>query len=166
MKWSLYAVATGLFLAGSAVRADEKQAEPPSYTKDIKPFLATHCVECHNATKAKAGFNFDGFDALMKGSRKGKAIVAGEPDKSLAVRTLTGKGKRMPPSKYKNQPKAEEIDMLKAWIAAGAKDDSEKGDEKKGAQSETAPAALSCLVRLVEVLTDESASALEAYHHE
>lgn len=138
MKWSIYASAALLFFAGAAVRAadkpEEKTSPAPSYTKDVQPFLAKFCVECHNAKVSKAGFNFDGFDALMKGGRKGKALVAGEPNKSTLVRVLTGKGKPMPPRKYKHQPKAADVDTLKAWIAAGAKDDTDKGEaEKSGA---------------------------------
>jgi hypothetical protein len=98
---------------------------PPSYVKDVKPFLATYCVECHNGRQAKAGYNVDGFEPLMKGGRKGPAVVSGEPDRSAVVRVLSGQGKRMPPQKYKNQPKADEVDALKAWIAAGAHDDTE-----------------------------------------
>jgi hypothetical protein len=112
--------------------ADEKKSDektdPPSYANDIKPFFAKYCVECHNAKTAKSGFNFDGYDVMMKGSRKGPGVVANEPDKSMAVRVLSGKGKQMPPSKYKNQPKAEDVAQLKAWIKAGAKDDTEKSD--------------------------------------
>jgi hypothetical protein len=115
--------------------ADEKKSDektdPPSYTKDIKPFFTKYCVECHNAKVAKSGFNFDGYDTMMKGGRKGPGVVANEPDKSMAMRVLSGKGKAMPPSKYKNQPKAEDVAMFKAWINAGAKDDTEKGSSEK-----------------------------------
>jgi hypothetical protein len=110
----------------NATVADERKADtPPSYSKDIQPFLAKHCVECHNANTKKAGYNFDGFDVLIKGGRKGPAVVPGEPAKSMVVRVLSGQGKRMPPTKYTHQPKAEDVDVLKAWIAAGAKDDTE-----------------------------------------
>jgi mono/diheme cytochrome c family protein len=177
MKWVLYSIAL-VFMVGGAVcspetsvaqpnstdqtttptRLDDK-AEAASYTKDVRPFLATYCNECHTGTKAKAGFNFEDYDALMKGSRKGKAVVAGEPDKSTLIRVLTGKGKRMPPAKYKNQPKAEDVDALKAWITAGAKDDTEKGDaEKKQANKGVAPAGRAAVVH-------EDADA-DSYHHE
>jgi hypothetical protein len=105
---------------------ERKSDDPPSYSKDIQPFLATHCVQCHNGKKAKAGYNFERFDGLTRGGKKGPALVAGEPDKSLVVRVLNGQGKKMPPPMYEHQPKAEDVDVLKAWIAAGAKDDTEK----------------------------------------
>jgi len=147
MKKVLYS-AVGLFLAGGAVcnnqkpvannlpplqTADNNQADHKShgalgYTHDIKPFLTTHCVECHGGQRSKAGYNFEGYDVLMRGGRKGPAVVPGEPDKSMVVRVLSGQGKRMPPPMYKHQPKPEDVEMLKAWIAAGAKDDSAKGE--------------------------------------
>jgi hypothetical protein len=110
-------------------KPDDKGGDAPSFTKDVKPFLAAHCVQCHNGRMAKAGYNFEGFDGLMKGGRKGPAVVAGEPDKSVIVRVLSGQGKKMPPPNYKNQPRAKDVTTLKAWISAGAKDDSEKAGE-------------------------------------
>jgi hypothetical protein len=146
MKNVLYSAAV-LFLAGGAVcnnqkpvannpppvqtadnnQADHKNNGALSYTNDIKPFLATHCVECHGSQRAKAGYNFEGYYGLIRGGRKGAAVVPGEPDRSMVVRVLTGKGKPMPP-KNKPQPTAEDVEMLKAWIAAGAKDDSAKSE--------------------------------------
>ena len=42
-------------------------------------------------------------------------------------------GKKMPPRKAKNQPTKQEIEVLRNWIKAGAKDDSEA--QKKDAPS-------------------------------
>jgi hypothetical protein len=89
--------------------------------------LAKYCTECHNDTKTKAGYNLDGYATLLKGGRKGAAVVPGSPDRSMVVKTLTGGAKRMPPAKSP-QPKADELTLLKEWIKAGAKDDSTKSD--------------------------------------
>jgi hypothetical protein len=157
MKWLIYALAAALFLVGSAVRADDKPADKktdsPSYTKDIKPFIAMYCGNCHNAKVPRSGFSLDSYDALVKGGRKGPAVVANDTDKSVLVRVMTGKGKRMPPSKNKNQPKAEEIDMVKAWINAGATDDT-PSDDKKGEKSGAAPGAPAYFVRAFADLMD------------
>jgi hypothetical protein len=109
-------------------KPDLTKPETLSYANDIKPFLATHCIKCHGGDATKAGYNFNGFDGLTKGGKKGPAVVPGDPDKSLLVRVLSGEGKRMPPPMYKPQPQPEDVEMLKAWIAAGAKDDSAKGE--------------------------------------
>lgn len=158
MKWLIYSLAAALFLVGSAVRADdkpaEKKADAPSYTKDVKPFLAMYCANCHNARTPRSGYSFDSHDALTKGGRKGPSVVAGDPDKSKLVRVLTGKGKKMPPSKNKAQPKAEEIDMIKAWINAGAMDDTPKDDDKKGDKSGAAPGARATFARAFADMMD------------
>ena len=43
-----------------------------------KPFFAKYCIECHNADKAKSGYNLDGFEAL-RGHRLGEPGELGEP---------------------------------------------------------------------------------------
>jgi mono/diheme cytochrome c family protein len=121
---SLWAVVSVLASSAFAAAADTE----PSFTKDVKPFLAKYCVECHGANKPKGGFNFSSYNDLMKGSKKKKAIVEGKPDDSLLVKTLDGTEKRMPPKKSTKQPTAKEIDVIKAWIKAGAKDDSAKAE--------------------------------------
>jgi mono/diheme cytochrome c family protein len=134
MRASLWAVA--VVLAGStfAAAADKE----PSFTKEVKPFLAKYCIECHGVNKPKAGFNFSSYDDLMKGSKKKKAIVEGKPDDSLLVKTLDGTEKKMPPKKSTKQPTAMEIDVVKAWIKAGAKDDSAKADATPAAKTQVA----------------------------
>jgi hypothetical protein len=121
----LPALILALLAARPALAADE-----PSYTKDVKPFLENYCTSCHNASRPKSGYNLDEYAALLKGGRKGPAVVAGKPDKSMLLKTLEGGAKKMPPRKYSEQPTAKEIARVKAWIAAGARDDTEKTSEK------------------------------------
>jgi hypothetical protein len=109
--------------------------EAPSYTKDVKPFLETYCTACHNASRPRSGYNLDDYPALLRGGRKGPAVVAGKPDKSMLMRTLEGGAKKMPPHKYSERPTAKEIAKVKAWITAGAKDDSEKTADKPAEKS-------------------------------
>lgn len=102
------------------------QEMAPNYTKDIAPFLKKYCMECHNSRTAKSGYNFETYDLLMRGNKKGKkAVIPGEPEKSLALKTLEGRAKKMPPKKNQ-QPDKKEIAVFRAWIAGGAKDDKVK----------------------------------------
>ena len=61
----------------------------------------------------------------MKGGKNGrKLLVAGKPDESRIVTTTEGKARpAMPPKKAKAHPNEKETAVLRAWIAAGAKDD-------------------------------------------
>jgi hypothetical protein len=103
----------------------------PSYSKDVAPFLKKYCADCHNNNKAKAGYDLDSYDSLIKEGRKGRtAVVAGEPDKSRIVMVLDGRGKAMPPRKSP-QPDEKDVAKLKDWIKDGAKNDLVKNDPKK-----------------------------------
>ena len=103
--------------------------ETPSFARHVQPFLTRYCVECHDANAPDGGISLDSYKGLMAGGDHGKALIPGKPDQSRIVRMTEGKsGPRMPPKKAKQPPK-EELGLLRAWVAAGAKDDS---GEKKG----------------------------------
>lgn len=112
-----------LVLLGTAAGAVPVAAADPSFTKDVQPFVQKYCTECHNAQKAKAGVVLDSFDAMLKAGKKGAPVVPGKPEKSSLYLTMTGGGKQMPPRKFPDKPTKDEIAVIKAWIAAGAKDD-------------------------------------------
>jgi len=106
----------------------EADKDPPSYTKDVMPFLTKYCVNCHMGDKPKGGVALDTYEGLTKNPKK-KVVVAGKPTMSLVMLTMqaAGGGKKMPPKKEKAQPTATEIAKIKDWITAGAKDDSDTG---------------------------------------
>jgi hypothetical protein len=113
---------SGILCAVGNARA--AAADAPSFAKDVKPFMEKYCTDCHGAKAAKAGLKLETYADLMKGAKKGPVIVAKRPDQSLLMRTLIGQGKPMPPKNSPNKPTATEIAKIKAWITAGAKDDS------------------------------------------
>src|SRR5262249_31664829 len=113
MKYLLPAAVVLVLGSGRANAADA-----PSYTKDVKPFLEKYCLECHGGRETKKGIDVSSIASLMK-SRS--FVVPGMPERSRLVLTMTGGGKQMPPRKYGKTPTKAEIDMIRAWIAAGAK---------------------------------------------
>jgi WD40 repeat protein len=116
------ALLIGFALLGLAV--DSAAQEPPSYAKQVKPFLARYCLECHNADEAKGGLILETLESLIEGGQKGPVLASGKPDESRLVLMVEGKMKpAMPPQKAK-QPKPSELAVLRNWVAAGAKDDS------------------------------------------
>jgi hypothetical protein len=99
---------------------------PPSFAKDVKPFLTSYCQNCHSGRRAKGGYSVESYANLFKRGKKGPMVVAGKPDESRLLMTLTGRAKRMPP-RDSDQPTAGEVVKVRAWIAAGAKDDGPTG---------------------------------------
>jgi len=104
--------------------ADEKKpaAEPAkadakavSFKKDVAPLLKDACASCHSGTKRKAGLDVTSYDSLMR------FVKAGDPANSRLHKSLSGKGaKLMPP---KNPLAEDQIELIKVWIANGAKKD-------------------------------------------
>ncbi|MBL8799110.1 MAG: hypothetical protein JNM56_34815, partial [Planctomycetia bacterium] len=123
---------TVIFLMGGAATAQPA----PTWAKDVKPFLAKYCLECHKGAKGKGGLDVATYDAFLKGGISFPGFVPGKPDESFALQLTEHKSKPiMPPSKSK-QPTAEEKKMFRAWIAAGGKED---GTEKKTALPDIKP---------------------------
>ena len=99
-------------------------ADPaPSYGNQVKPFLARFCLECHSGERPKGDLNLETVKAMLDGGKSGPAVVPGKPDESPLVLHVEGKEKPpMPPPKAK-QPTLTEAAVLRAWVAAGAKED-------------------------------------------
>lgn len=114
-----------LLLAVSAIliSAVATFAEPPDYVRDVQPLLTKYCAGCHNATDA--AFNGElalhDFDSLMKGGMNGAAIAPGDVGKSRLIALMERTAEPAMPPEGEPAPTADEIAILKTWIAAGAK---------------------------------------------
>ena len=119
----LLLVAVAILMAVAVASA----AEPPSYSKQVRPFLSRYCLQCHNAKEGEGGLNLESYAALLEGGQHGPVLVAGKADESRMVGMVEGKMKpTMPPKKATRRPTPEEVVVLRAWIDAGAKDDGGK----------------------------------------
>jgi hypothetical protein len=103
-----------------ALRADEKSEA--SFHRDVVPILGRSCVACHRPEKKKGKLDLTTYADFAKGGKNGPAFVAGEPDKSLVIQSVTGDEPEMP-NKGERLSSAE-VDVLTRWIKQGAKDDS------------------------------------------
>jgi hypothetical protein len=105
-----------LFLAPLLSAADDPVEH---FEKKIRPLLAKNCYACHTAA-ALGGLRLDSKDAILRGGKTGPAIVAGDPQKSLLLQAVQQNNpavKNMPPTGKLPDP---DIELLRAWIAAGA----------------------------------------------
>ncbi|MCI0357867.1 MAG: PSD1 and planctomycete cytochrome C domain-containing protein [Planctomycetaceae bacterium] len=108
-----------LLLSASAVAA-----EPVEFAR-VREILAAKCLACHgnDPQDLKGKFDLRSLEAATKGGESGEpAIVPGQPDKSPLLRAVTWEDDtlQMPP-KANDRLSAGEIDILRRWIAAGAK---------------------------------------------
>ena len=102
----------------------KKKESLVSYAKDVQPFLAKYCGECHKAGAARSGYDVTSYEALMRRGQYGALVVPGKPDISRLCEVMQGMSKSMPP-RGAIQPMAEEIAKITEWVEAGAKDDSQ-----------------------------------------
>jgi len=80
--------------------------------------LKTQCLGCHNAEKKKGGLSLETRELTLKGGENGAALTAGDADHSALIKALNDPGDaHMPPKK---QMPEKQINLLKAWVNAGA----------------------------------------------
>ena len=121
---------------GCAISASAQDAKlPPASTKtgvtyatDIKPIFDASCVKCHSGDRPKARLKMDTLDGVLKGTKEGKIVTAGDSANSLIVKVTAHLTKDpeswMPPEHNKAGIKPltpEQIGLIRAWIDQGAK---------------------------------------------
>jgi len=111
----IFAVAPfGLLLAGGS------QARKVDYATEVKPIFKAHCNACHSGADAAAKLDLTSAASAMKGGQSGKLVVAGNPDASLLLIRILGKGGNpQMPMGFPALP-ADQIETIRTWIAQGA----------------------------------------------
>ncbi|ADV62616.1 protein of unknown function DUF1549 [Isosphaera pallida ATCC 43644] len=85
--------------------------------------LEARCVKCHSAVKSSGGLRVDSRAALLQGGDGfGPAIEPGHAEESPLIHRVEGRDgeERMPPESSGPPLDADEIDLLRRWIDAGA----------------------------------------------
>src|SRR5882724_10598686 len=95
------------------------------FNRDIRPIISENCFACHGTDSAsrKAGLRLDRpEDATAPRKDSQPAIVPGKPDASLLIQRINASDPDdiMPPVKSHKVLTAQQKDLLKRWIAAGA----------------------------------------------
>ncbi len=110
-----------------AGRAAAPTRPPIDYNRQIRPILADNCFACHGADEKqrKKKLRLDtaaGAYALLDAG-VGHPVVAGKPVESDVIdRVTTGDASlRMPPAKTGKTLTKPQVDLLRRWIAEGAK---------------------------------------------
>jgi hypothetical protein len=98
-------------------------AAEPSYYREIQPVLQKNCIGCHQPAMKSSGLDLTTYDGFRAGGKRGPAFASGKPAESLVVRYMTGEMKPPMPLGAPSLPKGD-IDLVREWITAGARDDS------------------------------------------
>lgn len=124
-------VAAILSLAGM-VRAEDKV----DFARQVRPIFADTCYKCHGEKKQKGKLRLDSLEAIEKGGKDGKVLVASDPDKSEIYKriTLPKDSDDVMPPEGDPLPKDKQ-ELIKKWIAEGAPFGDWKSDAGSAAAS-------------------------------
>src|SRR5437016_11399794 len=121
---SRYIVAVCSLLIADATSVAHAGEGDALFREKIYPLLAAKCLACHgnDAKEIKGQFDLRSRASALKGGESGEAaIVAGEPDKSPLYAAVARREKdRFMPPKENDKLSADEVELVRRWIAAGA----------------------------------------------
>jgi WD40 repeat protein len=110
-----------------AVKRPERPT-PVSYAREVSDVLDAKCAGCHGAALAEGKLNLETVAGMLRGGKRGPALVPGKADASLVFAMAAHRvGPVMPPAAKTDLPPLtpEELGLLQGWIDAGARDDSQ-----------------------------------------
>jgi hypothetical protein len=103
----------------------------PQFERDVRPILVANCLNCHGVTAPKAELDLRSMSTILRGGKSGPAIVRSDPENSLLYQRVTER--EMPPDP-KRKLSDQEVAVVRAWIAGGARANS-AGDVAPPVQS-------------------------------
>lgn len=93
-----------LIIAAAGMAATQLSAAPPvdwgklppaatatdvTFVKDIEPMFKASCVRCHSGDRPKAKLRLDSLEGVMKGTKQGPVLTAGDSANSLLVKAVS-----------------------------------------------------------------------------
>jgi hypothetical protein len=112
--------------------SEAKRVFPPnsqskmSFREDVVPIFVGRCVSCHQPSgegTVKSGLDLTSYAGVMKGTKFGPMVIAGDPESSNLMLLLDWRASpdlRMPHGK--KQLSSCDRNAIRAWIREGAKD--------------------------------------------
>jgi hypothetical protein len=124
LAWLLCLPISGLAPWYAPLVAQEATAKIP-FSRDVRPLLAKNCFACHGPDEEtrEAGLRLDVRDVATAALESGnRAIVPGDLAASELIRRITSDNpdERMPPADSGRELTAEQIEVLRQWVAGGA----------------------------------------------
>lgn len=114
----------GVLVLAGFIAGCSKQAQV-SYQADVKPVIDKHCVTCHvegGKGTETSGLVLDSYESLMKGTKYGPIVIAGDSMSSALNILVEGRADesiRMP-HEGASVMTPDEVQTLKLWVDQGA----------------------------------------------
>lgn len=131
LKWFICSLCLATAILGWSCKekfSTARVTDSIDYNLHIRPILSDRCFKCHgpDANQRKANLRLDtpeGALAALKDNPSAHVIVPGAPDKSEVFLRISSKDTAMimPPVKSNLKLYDHEIDLIRKWIAQGAK---------------------------------------------
>lgn len=144
------ALSLGVLATLNSVNAEVDKSV--DFIRDVKPVLEFNCVSCHQETKAKGKLRIDTFEQTMKGAGGDPVLVPGKPEESTFYTTTILDADHddvMPPTKHHHVMSKHETEIIREWIAKGAK---WPKDEKLVAQKKQLPEKIDFVTDIQPIL--------------
>jgi len=116
------------------------RTKPVSYANEVAEIFEDKCAGCHGVALAENRLNLESVAGMLKGGKRGPALVRGKADESLLFKMAAHRVEpAMPPEdKPANKPlEPGELGLLKLWIDSGATDDSAGADKFRNTHDHT-----------------------------
>ncbi len=102
----------------------EPSVNPAADSAKVMAVFQKYCLSCHSDNDPEGDVIVSSLAKAVAGkSSSGKWIVPGVPAESLIYRTMSGELEPKMPPEEEPQPTKAELDLVRAWIAGGAKID-------------------------------------------
>ena len=109
---------------GQIVAVEANLGRPVDFEKDVQPILDEKCVACHNVAIAESKLILEDVPSILKGGKRGTAVVAKDVEKSLIYQVAARAAEpAMPPLPNKVSASSltpQELGILKKWMNAYA----------------------------------------------
>ncbi len=138
--------------------AEIKRTDPIAYEKEIEPIFYKKCITCHSGNVKEGRFDISTYEGVIKGGRRGTAVVPGKSMASNMIKFATKSEKPFMPPRGEEPLNSEELGLIKLWIDQGAKAPTTTGPRKVQFVVSVPPPTVHP-VRAVAVSPDKSAVA-------
>ena len=107
-------------ISAACAETPEAERKPISFNRDIRPVLSENCFQCHGPDSGarKGRLRLD-----TEQGAKAKVIMPGKPDESEIIKHIASNDpdEVMPPPKTGKKLTGRQIEVLRRWVAEGAK---------------------------------------------